>query len=447
MKRLIYIAAIALLFTGCKGRPDTVHLYGKLSDMGGTEVIIRYNGASSMLGASRDVLIKTDEEGNFDITFPLAEPAYYSISRNTLYLTPGDDMKVYITPTNSDAVFEGRGAEANTYMKKRLFPKGGSFLEAGRNLKEDFPATAGYIRQLAGERRAELAALTSVSDEFKALEGARITADMVNSYFTYISYSRMTRDLSPGDANARTEEFLASIAPDVRPMIASISDDRYLDVAVVRDVFHYENRPAYKMCFADARPSERRSELYSTSELIGKIDRGINKGEYDGYKAKAESLKNDDFRAELDSAIEKAAVLMPGRPAFDLVMATPEGEELRLSDLKGKLLYIDFWATWCGPCIAESPHFDALAEKYSGRDDILLVKISTDTNHKAWLNYLDKHRSTAPQYNCTDSALELGWKINYIPRFVMIDKDFNIINAYAERPSNENIEDIINGLL
>ena len=67
----------------------------------------------------------------FDTTFVLKEPTYYTISRNTLYLTPGDDMTIKVAQTNTEAEFSGIGAEANNYMKFRLFPKGG-FLSGSR---------------------------------------------------------------------------------------------------------------------------------------------------------------------------------------------------------------------------------------------------------------------------------------------------------------------------
>lgn len=101
-----------------------VHLKGQLVDMGTQSVRMSFDGASSIIGDARDIILQTDTEGNFDTTFVLKEPAYYNIRRNTLYLTPGDDMTIRITQSNDEATFEGVGAEANNYMKFRLFPKG-----------------------------------------------------------------------------------------------------------------------------------------------------------------------------------------------------------------------------------------------------------------------------------------------------------------------------------
>ena len=63
---------------------NTVHLKGQLLDMGSQNVRMRFDGAASMLGDSRDILLKTDASGHFDTTFVLKEPTYYTISRNTL---------------------------------------------------------------------------------------------------------------------------------------------------------------------------------------------------------------------------------------------------------------------------------------------------------------------------------------------------------------------------
>ena len=142
MKHLIHtLAAAALLASACQPAPapTTVHLQGQLVDMGTTDVPMRYDGAASLVGDSRDIILHTDAEGRFDTVLTLTAPTYYSISRNTLYLTPGDDLTLRITQDNREAEFTGQGASVNTYMKGRLFPKGGSFLEGGSNLRPTSP--------------------------------------------------------------------------------------------------------------------------------------------------------------------------------------------------------------------------------------------------------------------------------------------------------------------
>ena len=127
-------------------------------------------------------------------------------------------------------------------------------------------------------------------------------------------------------------------------------------------------------------------------------------------------------------------------------MLDVEGNVKHLADFKGKVIYIDLWATWCGPCIQESPAFEALGKKYVGKD-IVFLPVSTDTSSIPWLRYLDGHKKELTQYHSNDVALKESWAIMYIPRFILIDKDFNIVNAYAPRPSSEEIVTLIDSVL
>ena len=163
-------------------------------------------------------------------------------------------------------------------------------------------------------------------------------------------------------------------------------------------------------------------------------------------KSFADNLQYKDFAAELNSMIVKASRLLKGQPAIDFELTDTAGVVRHLSDFKGKVLYVDFWATWCGPCIQESPHFESLSKEYAGKD-IVFLPVSTDTNNKAWKRFITAHKKQLSQYNSVDKTMHSGWSIYYIPRFVLIDKDFNIVSAYAPRPSNPEAKEMIDSLL
>ena len=455
MNKLTILATAALcccLFSCNSGNKqeteNTVHLKGQLIDMGTQNVRMRYNGAASMLGDSRDILLQTDSAGVFDTVFVLKEPAYFNISRNTLYLTPGDDMTIKVTQSNREAEFSGKGAEANNYMKFRLFPKGGSYLESGDNIREDFQATKALIDSLAAVRMKELNALKEVSDEFKKLETARIKADVINSFTSYASYSRMFEGAkTEEEMQAKWNEFSATLTPDIVPLYKEVMDEDLLDVAVVRDVLSYlEDSTLTALWFKDITIPARTTELYATATIVDNLRNDASAETVGKAKAHLQTMKSDDFKAELDSKIAQASKLLPGQPALDFEMTDKEGNVKRLSDFKGKVIYIDLWATWCGPCIQESPAFEALGKKHAGKD-IVFLPISKDTTTKPWLSYLDAHKKELTQYHSNDVALNDDWAIMYIPRFILIDRDFKIINAYAPRPSSEEISLVIDAAL
>ncbi len=101
-------------------------------------------------------------------------------------------------------------------MKFRLFPKGGSYLEAGGNLRGDFVSTKALVDSLAAIRMHTLDTLSNVSDAFKKLETARIKADIINSYICYASYSRMFAGVkNEEEMRAKWNEFNVSLTQDV----------------------------------------------------------------------------------------------------------------------------------------------------------------------------------------------------------------------------------------
>lgn len=440
----IYMGLMLILGACSPKSASTVHLYGQLHDMGRQDVIMRYDGAASLLGDSQDIILHTDREGRFDTVLSLEKPVYYSICRNTLYLSPGDELEVKITQNNLEAEFRGQGAEANIYMKERLFPKGGSFLEGGSNVKTDFRQTREVIDSLAGLRERQLEGLQGVSAEFKALEKARIYADIINSYLYYASYAREYEGKNRDEINAAEQNHIETVLAEVKEMVEYLNDDRYLDVAVVRNILFYREDPSYGRYFEDYVLSPLGRELFEGYGKVAALRHDLTPGLVEELQIYTMNMQQKEFAREIENKLEQAARLLPGRPAPDFVMSDITGQQKKLSDFKGKILYLDLWATWCGPCIQESPAFAALSEKYP---EILFLQISRDEHLGSWKNYLAHKSAVLPQYNSVDLNLVEGWQLYYIPRFILIDREQKIINAYAPRPSSEEIIPLLDSLV
>ncbi len=142
------------------------------------------------------------------------------------------------------------------------------------------------------------------------------------------------------------------------------------------------------------------------------------------------------------------ASLSAGKPVpVDPVLEAPDGSTVKLSKLYGKVLYIDVWATWCGPCCREIPYMEKLVERFKGNDKVSFVSISVDEDKEAWLNKINADKPEWPQYRLDSEASKefmTGLGIKGIPRFIMIAPDGTFINPDAERPSDENIDTILN---
>ena len=139
----------------------------------------------------------------------------------------------------------------------------------------------------------------------------------------------------------------------------------------------------------------------------------------------------------------------PGEAAIDFRYPDRNGNEYALTDFKGKLVYVDVWATWCGPCVREIPHLINLEKDYHDMD-IVFLSVSVDDNKEAWEKMLDDYNMGGVQI-IGDKGWQTGimqsYAINGIPRFMLFNKEGNIISLMAPRPSSEGIRTLIDQYL
>jgi len=119
-----------------------------------------------------------------------------------------------------------------------------------------------------------------------------------------------------------------------------------------------------------------------------------------------------------------------------------------LSDFVGSVVYVDVWATWCGPCRMEIPHLLEIEEEYADKN-VKFLGVSVDDNKEAWTNMIDD-KGLHGTHICTG-----GWKsqmmedyaINGIPRFMVFDANGKVTDLNAPRPSSDEIRPLLDSLL
>ena len=109
-------------------------------------------------------------------------------------------------------------------------------------------------------------------------------------------------------------------------------------------------------------------------------------------------------------------------PPFEVT--TLDGRHLSLDDLQGKVVLIDFWATWCGPCREALPRVQHIAEKFAGQP-LVVLSVSLDTDDAKWKAFVAQHNMTWPQTRDGgfESALSREFQVNAIPHTFTIDAD------------------------
>jgi peroxiredoxin len=152
------------------------------------------------------------------------------------------------------------------------------------------------------------------------------------------------------------------------------------------------------------------------------------------------------FIKDMQSTIEGMKNTAVGSNAPDIQLTNPEGQLVSLSSLKGKIVLIDFWASWCGPCRKENPNVVKMYEKYKGRG-FEIYGVSLDKDKQAWLDAIEKdglkwiHVSDLKFWQSDAAKL---YNVSAIPMTVLLDKEGKII---AKNLRGKALEDKLNEVL
>ena len=157
------------------------------------------------------------------------------------------------------------------------------------------------------------------------------------------------------------------------------------------------------------------------------------------YQTYVKLAANDKGINRIKEKYDRIKTLKKGSPSPSFNYPDSSGKNISLESLKGKLVYVDVWATWCGPCKAQIPFLKQLEEKYR-EEDIAFVSLSIDQlkNISKWKDMIVDKELEGIQI-IADKAWRSKFVTDYviegIPRFILIDKDGNLMDPMAPRPA------------
>ncbi|WP_136466170.1 TlpA family protein disulfide reductase [Flagellimonas onchidii] len=398
--------------------------------------------------------IPVNENGTFSDTLRNIQHIPYrladGINNILLYLENGYNVHVKYNPKDfkNTLVFQGDGAAIDRYyvQKQNKYQEvaGNDFKSFYAQEESDFVAK---VNEMSTAVENLLDSFDSIPENIREKEKRDIdhySTTLLGEYKDF-AHAAVTEDpdfkVSESFPDKRKEmSFLNQEDFDYSVMYKSLVHRHYQDQAkeLAKNDSIDNNEAFFKI--VEQIPVENIRNSIVHRGVLGNIP---YTKDLDGYYNKFMSIStNDTHKEEITDSYNKLKKIVPGAisPAFE-AYENHAGGESSLSDFKGKYVYIDVWASWCGPCIKEIPSLKEVEKSYHDKN-IEFVSISIDTrrSYDAWQKMVTDKALGGTQLiadKAWESDFVQDYQIKGIPRFILIDPDGKIVNANAPRPSSE----------
>ncbi|SRX55887.1 TlpA disulfide reductase family protein [Aequorivita sp. CIP111184] len=455
MKKLSLIVLV-LFIISCKQeeKPPYSIINGTVQNNIAQTVFVRGNNFESR--------IQIGENGTFADTLRISEDGFYEMyvgrERTGIYLEKGKNLSVNLNADEFDETLKYSGdlANINNFLAAKYL-----WNETNLDFKEVFSMDEeNFLKQL-NSNQTSIDSLYSASkisnDDFKnklAEEDNYTRAIMLENYKDAHRYYigdqsfRVSSDFYDELKNINYKDTLA-----YRNSVAYQSLlDAHFTRLVNEETFESGNNNQTVMYLK--KVNETLPNGYAKDKIMSsylqfslKPDSSLNEA-YNIYK---NSNPNPENLAKITEHYNKLKEITEGSPSPTFNYENHKGGTTSLADLKGKYIYIDVWATWCGPCLREIPSLKEVEKDYNNKN-VQFVSISIDEakDYDKW-----KAMVAEKQLGGIQLMADSNWKSKFvedyaimgIPRFILIDPKGNIVSADAPRPSDPELRKTFDGLM
>jgi len=444
MKNIALALSVCVLFSCQEPENNTVIIRGTITDpLSETASVISKDRSNTYTDS-------LDNKAAFEIEFEMDTPTYMSFKHGkettAMYVKPGDKINLSMNPAEFDETISYEGSKASNFLAKKYLA------EEVLDFKELYSLDeTNFLAQVTEAESMMNGLLDSVVEGLFKTEQKR--SNTLKWARTKLNYKKYYEYYGNGTLELTTNyfDFMKSIDVNDPSLLEDDDSYRFLKTYVSSNISEeFEHILLSNFDFISKNFTNQSTKDKIAYDLLKDF---INNKPLEGIDvilAEFKTLQSDSTKYnELSDLIIEMSVFNAGNPALNFTYPDRNGDSISLADFKGSLVYVDVWATWCGPCKREIPHLLELEKDYHGQNILFLsVSVDEDENYDAWTAMLDEKEMGGVQLFASGwSKIAKDYKINGIPRFMLFDSEGNIIDVNAPRPSNEGIKSLIDQYL
>ncbi|MGE4346441.1 MAG: TlpA family protein disulfide reductase [Flavobacteriaceae bacterium] len=457
MKNLITFALVLLLFSCAKEeKPEYTIVSGKITNFD--------DQSFKIYGNSFEKEITLSQDGTFTDTLYIAYNGAYGIGRQPLYLHKGKNLSFEVDVNQiEDFLFSGDlAAENNYFVQKAKLRKEilGAELKELYALEED--AFLSKLDELDQKQNELLESTTFSVEGFKEkeLRSFKYHKEFVlgrfgryHAHFAQKPDFEVSENFPKADQTIdfdNAEEFEFSGAFGSYGQLISANFDKKISE-------EYKKEVEEDAIFDEAIHNQTSLKVFKTiksqnikNAIAKTVAYGINPANEKSEELYNEIMANvtdESFKTELTEKYNKIKTLVKGNPSPKFDYENHKGGTTSLDDLKGKIVYIDVWATWCGPCKREIPFLKEIEKQYHGKNiEFVSISIDDTKDYDKWKEFVTKEELGGVQLyadNAWQSQFAKDYAIESIPRFILVDTEGNIVSADAPIPSDPKLVELL----